>query len=322
MKKFSLLLVMCLIVVLAYSQRIEFQINDTTWTNVLNSPPNTHWKNPAIPGIAGDTVVLRYVNANDTVESVIWTDDIGTPLDTAFIYYDTLSSDMQHPNLVYACDSVLGHLTDVIYWTKSMVDSVLITQPQAKSFINDSLTLILSDFNLKITTMQGGISMSTDTIIWYCNGVEVKNSIDTLYSEIFDTVGTFNYSIKMRSIHTNIWVTDTVSFIRWYDSDTTITITVDNPTFIDNTNKEKEIFKIYPNPTNDVIYIYTGDNYQNMSDYTIKIVNTLGQTVFENLIDNQLFSVDVSAFGSTGLYFIQIIDDTSQIIDVRKIILE
>lgn len=52
MKKISLLLVMCLTIVnFVSSQEIQFQINDTTWTNILNSPSNTHWKNPAIPGI-------------------------------------------------------------------------------------------------------------------------------------------------------------------------------------------------------------------------------------------------------------------------------
>jgi hypothetical protein len=44
--------------------------------------------------------------------------------------------------------------------------------------------------------------------------------------------------------------------------------------------------------------------------------------IFESNITQQLFEIDMSVFGQTGLYFIQIIDNSSQIVDTRKIILE
>lgn len=80
--------------------------------------------------------------------------------------------------------------------------------------------------------------------------------------------------------------------------------------------------KVYPNPAKDKIFIHTGDKYSEMTGYTIKIINTLGNIVFESEVTQQLFEIDVSAFGQTGLYFIQIIDYNNQILEVRKIILE
>jgi hypothetical protein len=59
-----------------------------------------------------------------------------------------------------------------------------------------------------------------------------------------------------------------------------------------------------------------------MSGYRIKIINSLGQTVFDNLVDQALFEVDISAFGALGLYYIQLYDDGNQLIDFRKILLE
>ena len=78
--------------------------------------------------------------------------------------------------------------------------------------------------------------------------------------------------------------------------------------------------KVYPNPANDIVIIDNG-NYANMSNYTLKIVNSLGQDVFNSLITIPQFQIPVNTLGTTGLYFIQILDPSSQIIDTRKLIL-
>ena len=79
---------------------------------------------------------------------------------------------------------------------------------------------------------------------------------------------------------------------------------------------------VYPNPANDVLYINTGKNSETRTNYSIKIVNTLGQTVFETVINNQLVSVDVSTLGANGIYFIQLIDQNGEIRDINKFIRE
>ena len=79
---------------------------------------------------------------------------------------------------------------------------------------------------------------------------------------------------------------------------------------------------VYPNPANDVLYINTGKNSETRTNYSIKIVNTLGQTVFETVINNQLVSVDVSTLGANGIYFIQLMDQNGKIQEINKFIRE
>ena len=79
---------------------------------------------------------------------------------------------------------------------------------------------------------------------------------------------------------------------------------------------------VYPNPANDELYINTGKNSETRTNYSIKIVNTLGQTVFETVINNQLVSVDVSTLGANGIYFIQLMDQNGKIQEINKFIRE
>ncbi|HPL94962.1 MAG TPA: T9SS type A sorting domain-containing protein [Paludibacteraceae bacterium] len=79
---------------------------------------------------------------------------------------------------------------------------------------------------------------------------------------------------------------------------------------------------VYPNPANDVLYINTGTSSKTGTNYSIKIVNTLGQTVFETVINNQLVSVDVSTLGANGIYFIQLMDQNGKIQEISKFIRE
>jgi len=78
---------------------------------------------------------------------------------------------------------------------------------------------------------------------------------------------------------------------------------------------------LYPNPTNDHIYINTG-NYSVMTGYLIKITNSLGQTVFQNPINQQQFYLDLSTWAGNGIYFIHILDNKGNNIAVKKIILQ
>jgi hypothetical protein len=80
--------------------------------------------------------------------------------------------------------------------------------------------------------------------------------------------------------------------------------------------------KLYSDLSEAITDIFNGDNYLNSSDYTMKIITTGGQSIFESKIHNQAFENNFSSFSHKGTCFIQIIDICSQIIDVRKIFLE
>ena len=78
---------------------------------------------------------------------------------------------------------------------------------------------------------------------------------------------------------------------------------------------------VYPNPTNDHITIDYG-NFATMAGYTLKISNSLGQTVFTSPISQQQSYVDLSTWGGFGIYFVHLIDAQSHTIDIRKIVLQ
>jgi hypothetical protein len=85
-------------------------------------------------------------------------------------------------------------------------------------------------------------------------------------------------------------------------------------------NNENTIL-IYPNPASDHITIDNG-NYTAMAGYTIKIENNAGQQVFQSLINQAQFYVDLSTWSGNGLYFVHLIDAQGNTVTVRKIVLQ
>jgi hypothetical protein len=79
-----------------------------------------------------------------------------------------------------------------------------------------------------------------------------------------------------------------------------------------------DIISIFPNPTKTIITIKF--EAITLQDIDIKIVNSLGQNVFENTISNYIGTltekVNLSSF-SEGLYFIKITTDKGQSITER-----
>jgi hypothetical protein len=78
---------------------------------------------------------------------------------------------------------------------------------------------------------------------------------------------------------------------------------------------------IYPNPANDHITIDCG-NLANVNGWTIKIVNTLGQDVFNSLMNSQQFVVPLNSWGGQGIYILKIYDASNNLINTKKIILQ
>ncbi len=78
---------------------------------------------------------------------------------------------------------------------------------------------------------------------------------------------------------------------------------------------------IYPNPAKDYLIINTG-NYSEMTDYSIKIVNELGATVFETEVTQPSYEINLSTWTGKGLYVLQVYDNNNTIKAVKKIILQ
>jgi hypothetical protein len=144
-----------------------------------------------------------------------------------------------------------------------------------------------------------------------------------------------NHSQPFRVIGSNGNCTDTSNIATIQIADTCITnvtvydtlLTTVTDTLIINTtlglpapNNENTIL-IYPNPASDHITIDNG-NYTAMAGYTIKIENNAGQQVFQSLINQAQFYVDLSTWSGNGLYFVHLIDAQGNTVTVRKIVLQ
>lgn len=78
---------------------------------------------------------------------------------------------------------------------------------------------------------------------------------------------------------------------------------------------------IYPNPANDHITIDCG-TLANVVGYSIKIVNTLGQEVFNQPMNTQQYYIPLNSWSGQGMYFVNLIDAQGHTIDIKKIILQ
>jgi hypothetical protein len=79
--------------------------------------------------------------------------------------------------------------------------------------------------------------------------------------------------------------------------------------------------KAYPNPARSALTIEYS-NFKHMNGYKLRIENSLGQQVFQTNITQQTDYLSLNNWGGNGLYFVHIIDDQGNTIDIRKIVLQ
>jgi hypothetical protein len=163
----------------------------------------------------------------------------------------------------------------------------------------------------------------------YGAGFEINNFLPS-YS--WSTGSTGNTITIDPSQMQYVWVTDgNCTDTVWFDSQSatvydTLYTTVTDTLIINTTlslpapNNENTIL-IYPNPASDHITIDNG-NYTAMAGYSIKIENNAGQQVFQSLINQAQFYVDLSTWTGNGLYFVHLIDPQNNTVTVRKIVLQ
>ncbi len=164
---------------------------------------------------------------------------------------------------------------------------------------------------------------STEVSSLFTEGMCYQTTYDTVTVAIYDTNYVTLTDTNYVTITDTNYVTDT-SYVTITDtnyisvSDTLVINVVLSG--INNTNNTN-IIKIYPNPAATHIYIDNGD-YSTMNGYTLRIDNSLNQTVFTSPINQQQFYVDLSTWSGKGIYFVYVIDNLSNTLDVRKIILQ
>jgi hypothetical protein len=81
--------------------------------------------------------------------------------------------------------------------------------------------------------------------------------------------------------------------------------------------------KVFPNPAKDNLVIDCGANFNTLSGYSIKILNTMGQSVYNSLITQQVSTILLSSpTWSPGAYVVQFINPTGTVIEAKQIIIQ
>jgi len=78
---------------------------------------------------------------------------------------------------------------------------------------------------------------------------------------------------------------------------------------------------IFPNPIVDKMNIDFGQQFSKDNAYKIKISNILGDIIYTNSLDQKVTSIDISAWGHAGIYFVQIIDNHNNMLN-KKIVIQ
>ena len=158
----------------------------------------------------------------------------------------------------------------------------------------------------------GGLFIRPPHSTAYFNGIidDVR-----IYSRVLDS--TEISELYYESIFCKEVVYDT---IKVYDSiSVTDTLIID---FVLSNDSEltNTLIKVFPNPTKDKItLVFDNDDLKNK--YTVNIVSSIGNEIYNELIDSSEIEIDLSKFGKNGLYILNIINSNNQIVETKKIIL-
>jgi hypothetical protein len=270
---------------------------------------------------------------------------IGTTQENIFSYYTT-----NNPGDRFGCYHFNeyffnGKLDDAGLWNRALTDQEIIDLYNSNSCSNDLTINPLTNFQSigGNAIFNASTSDSNPSYVWqsdFGQGFQTLNNFGN-YSGVntnaltISNVQLVNHNQPIRAISTSGNCIDTSNTATIQIADTCITnvtvydtlLTTVTDTLIINTtlslpapNNENTIL-IYPNPASDHITIDNG-NYTAMAGYTIKIENNAGQQVFQSVINQQQFYVDLSTWIGNGLYFVHLIDAQNNTVTVRKIVLQ
>ena len=142
--------------------------------------------------------------------------------------------------------------------------------------------------------------------------VQVLFMIQYLFLIRFNTTSLstiqFHYDTVLVSIQLTQYDTTAIANTLLINSSISISENVEN------------LFKVYPNPSQDYIYIDFGDENLNLKGKRIEIFNSLGQEVFETPIEHHKTKIEIKSLNGKGTYFVQLVNREGQELLTRKII--
>jgi hypothetical protein len=83
---------------------------------------------------------------------------------------------------------------------------------------------------------------------------------------------------------------------------------------------ESNSLRIYPNPASDRLTINL-ENYSSNSEFSIRIINALGQQVYHKVLSQAKSEIDLTTCGGDGILILHLLDKSGQVVDERRIII-
>ena len=262
-------------------------------TGIATRLSNSTSGNPSIIGIEFDKTNNILYGASEHSDNLL-TFDLNTGLISSSFPVNSLGM-----NYTTAMTFIGNDLWGVDYHSFS-VNKTTFCKINTSTGIADTM-FILQDKYFSLAYSEG-LCLYYDTL--------TTTVYDTLTTMVYDTLSTMVYDTTFITvIDTNlISVTDTL-FIN------VVLSSIPSPNNINT-------IRVFPNPANDHITIDNG-NYNNMGGYSLEIKDVLGQNVFQSIINQQSFYINLNTnFTGIGIYFISIIDPNNNIVDTKKIILQ
>jgi hypothetical protein len=162
--------------------------------------------------------------------------------------------------------------------------------------------------------------------------ISIDNLIDSKLDEsTLEMVSSSHNSIMDRITNTVNWKFNNIQLP---PSDTAAIYFDTNPAVITNTFETefvtqlstpeytKNTVTLYPNPTKGILYLSIGNSYLDFQELKLKIVNALGQVIDQIMVRNSNEEITTKNWGGSGLYFVQILNEQGEVLEIKKIILE
>ena len=181
-----------------------------------------------------------------------------------------------------------------------LVSSMSFGQDKVNTLIDSSLQVQINSLKNNLSTNENYLLKSQNFKYMHLGVVLVESNLAKFFDSGEDFSAEFSgYPIVISTLKVPSYIINT----------SLVSAISDNFNFI----------KISPSSTSTHIFIDNGD-YQSMNGYSIKITCNDGKTIFEELIKQQKFYVDISLCGSLGVYYVSIINNTDVATNAHKIL--
>lgn len=291
--------------------------------------------------LSGDTIIWDFSNVTYTDGTHYFYVDFSTPLSiplgsifTSCMWAQPTVADLNYTNNTYcysrmvtgsydpndktpnpigigATGDIAASVTDLTYLIRFQntgngpAVNIKITDTLSPNLNVNTFEMLCSSHNYNIDILEGNI------LRWKFNNIMLPDS----NSNEPASHGYIQYRIKRTTNNTPGTQIKNTAYIYFDFNEPVVTNTAFNTietiTGIKSPNKTDDQWSIYPNPSAGTIYIVNHSSIKESSQ--IQILNSIGQTVFEETFTDNYKNIDLSKL-TNGIYFVKIVSDKQSLI--------